>query len=379
MKILSSGPKGSFFVTVLMPDNSVKYSKEYQLGDLNVYRYPDEGKVIFVEAGDAPDWINKEAYTDITNGDTLQPFSSFDELDAWISDNMFLSPGSGGNGGGGTGGTVDVTNLATKQNQVTQITRETEIRDNLISLLAKVAANPATSDGQASELTALSNILSKLSNDPASQTTLAAILAKLISNPATADNQASEISALNSIASKDFATQTTLAALLTKLSDPASQTTLAAILAKLTADPSTGAKQDTGNTSLASIDTKLTKGQSTKAQSIPVVLASNSDPVPILEEVRTETDFSGSITAGGVAQVAQAAVTAGRFVRIINRSNETLWFSTTGTAGVDLPGSFALGGSPVYLGGSFETQKKITNAISVYGANTGSKYTLINF
>lgn len=74
--------------------------------------------------------------------------------------------------------------------------------------------------------------------DFSTQTTAAAILAKLTSDPAT---------------------QTTLAAILAKItSDPATQTTLAAILAKLIAAPATEAKQDTGNTSLASIDTKLT-------------------------------------------------------------------------------------------------------------------------
>jgi hypothetical protein len=44
---------------------------------------------------------------------------------------------------------------------------------------------------------------------------------------------------------------------------------------------STGAKQDTGNTSLSNIDTKTpTLGQKTKANSQPVVLASDSDPLP---------------------------------------------------------------------------------------------------
>lgn len=50
---------------------------------------------------------------------------------------------------------------------------------------------------------------------------------------------------------------TSLATLVTKLADPATQTTLAAILAKMIAAPSTEAKQDTGNTSLATLVTKL--------------------------------------------------------------------------------------------------------------------------
>jgi len=50
----------------------------------------------------------------------------------------------------------------------------------------------------------------------------------------------------DTLIAKDFATQTTLAAVLAKLtSDPATQTTLAAILAKIIAAPATEAKQDT--------------------------------------------------------------------------------------------------------------------------------------
>ena len=55
--------------------------------------------------------------------------------------------------------------------------------------------------------------------------------------------------------------------------DAATQTTLAAVLAKLLAAPSTEAKQDAGNTSVASIDTKTPAlGQALAAASVPVVL-----------------------------------------------------------------------------------------------------------
>lgn len=63
--------------------------------------------------------------------------------------------------------------------------------------------------------------------DMATQTTLAAVLAKLSADPATQTT-------LAALAAEDFATQTTLAAVLAKLSaDPATQTTLAAILAAI--------------------------------------------------------------------------------------------------------------------------------------------------
>ncbi len=81
----------------------------------------------------------------------------------------------------------------------------------------------------------LASILAKLS-DPATQTTLAAVLAKLSADPATQTTLAAVLAKL----SADPATQTTLAAVLAKLSaDPATQTTLAAVLAKLSADPAT--------------------------------------------------------------------------------------------------------------------------------------------
>jgi hypothetical protein len=73
---------------------------------------------------------------------------------------------------------------------------------------------------------------------------LRAVLAKQSPDPATQTTAESSLNAL--------------ALILAKLSaDPATQTTLAAILAKLIAAPATEGKQDTGNSSLSSIDGKL--------------------------------------------------------------------------------------------------------------------------
>ncbi len=59
---------------------------------------------------------------------------------------------------------------------------------------------------------------------------LDSILAKIIAAPATAAKQDAAKTVLDAIAGKDFATQTTLAAILAKLSaDPATQTTLNAL------------------------------------------------------------------------------------------------------------------------------------------------------
>lgn len=97
-----------------------------------------------------------------------------------------------------------------------------------------------------------------MSSDPATQTTLAAVLAKLSSDPAT---------------------QTTLAALLTELqlkadlteTQPVSVATL-----PLPTGAATSSNQTTSNASLSSIDTKLTKGQQTGTNSLSVVPASDS-------------------------------------------------------------------------------------------------------
>ena len=91
--------------------------------------------------------------------------------------------------------------------------RASEIETLLESLDGKDFATQAT----------LEAVLAKLSDDPATQTTLAAILAKIIDAPATEAKQDAIIGhvdgiegALTTLNDKDFATQTTLATLLTK-------------------------------------------------------------------------------------------------------------------------------------------------------------------
>ena len=105
--------------------------------------------------------------------------------------------------------------------------------------------------------TSLAAVLAKLSADPATQTTLAAILAKIIAAPATEAKQDTGNTSLATIAGVDFATQTTLAA----------------ILAKIIAAPATEAKQDSQVTLLTSIESYL-NGLATAAETQPVSLAS---------------------------------------------------------------------------------------------------------
>jgi hypothetical protein len=139
----------------------------------------------------------------------------------------------------------------------------------LAAVLAKLSADPATQ-------TTLAAVLAKLSSDPATQTTLAAVLAKLSGDPSTGAKQDTQAGKLDTLIAKDYATQTTLAAVLAKIiAAPATEAkqdslaTAVGLLAKLTdtqpvsaaslplpAGAATAAKQDTGNTSVASIDTK---------------------------------------------------------------------------------------------------------------------------
>lgn len=115
--------------------------------------------------------------------------------------------------------------------------------------------------------TTLNAILQKLIAAPATEATTAAILAKLIAAPATEAKQ----DALNA---KDFATQTTLAQLLAKViaapSTEAKQdtiiTALGNILSKIIATPATEAKQDTMIVGLNDILTKIIAAPATEAK-----------------------------------------------------------------------------------------------------------------
>lgn len=100
------------------------------------------------------------------------------------------------------------------------------------------------------------------------------------------------------LAAKDFATQTTLAAVLAKLSaDPATQTTLAAILAKIIAAPSTEAQQISANallTTIAAISQPLTDTQ-LRATPVPIsgTVAVSGLPAGLATSANQTTEISG--------------------------------------------------------------------------------------
>jgi len=124
---------------------------------------------------------------------------------------------------------------------------------NAIAQGAREATLNALKNTDFATQTTLAAVLAKLSDDPATESTLDDILSKLSSDPSTAtlqtaiknavDAVANKVATettlsaakgvLDTIAGKDFATQTTLAEILSKLSDPATQATLLDVLNKL--------------------------------------------------------------------------------------------------------------------------------------------------
>lgn len=120
--------------------------------------------------------------------------------------------------------------------------------------------------------------------------------------------------ALTTLNAKDFATQTTLAAVLAKLTaDPATQTTLAAVLAKLIAAPATEAKQDTGNTSLASIVTALATNHTDELQ-----LHTDIATTLIAKDEAIRTLLAGTLTVGLPSGAATAANQATQHTDLVN-------------------------------------------------------------
>ena len=98
---------------------------------------------------------------------------------------------------------------------------------------------------------------------------------------------------------------------------------------------------------------------------------SSSNPLPVQNANATPTDKSGSITTGGAAQVAMAALATRKAYFFQNISSESMWGSFTGTAAPSTVGSFEI----VPNGIIRSTTTCETTALSIYGATTGQKYT----
>ena len=98
---------------------------------------------------------------------------------------------------------------------------------------------------------------------------------------------------------------------------------------------------------------------------------SSSNPLPVQNPNAAPTDRSGSITTGGAAQVAMAALSTRKGYFFQNISSEIMWGNWVGTAAPNTAGSF-----PIQPNGIIRsTQVCETTALSIYGATTGKVFT----
>jgi hypothetical protein len=99
---------------------------------------------------------------------------------------------------------------------------------------------------------------------------------------------------------------------------------------------------------------------------------SSSNPLPVQNANAAPTDRSSTITTGGAAQVAMAALSTRKAYFFQNISSESMWGSFTGTAAPNTSGSFPISPNGIIR----STQVCETTALSIYGATTGQKFTM---
>ena len=98
---------------------------------------------------------------------------------------------------------------------------------------------------------------------------------------------------------------------------------------------------------------------------------SSSNPLPVQNVSASPVDRSNTITTGGAAQVAMAALSTRKAYFLQNISSEIMWGSFLGTAAPNTVGSF-----PILPNGIIRSTTVCeTTALSIYGATTGQKYT----
>lgn len=253
------------------------------------------------------------------------------------------------------------------------------------AILAKLIAAPATESKQ-DDLNALIAIIdavldaikldtANISSDQATETTVALILAKLIAAPATEAKQDTGNSSLATIAGLDFATQTTLAALLAK--------TLVA--------PATEAKQDTGNTSLATIAGIDFATQTTLAALLAKIIAAPATEAKqdtgntSLGNIDSNTDTGATIdhkrVVVGTSATLVSAADSGR--RSITIQNDHTSVAAVGNSDVTLSsadatdGFILANGTPAGSGKGGSLTLETTSAVYVIGANASSAVIVI--
>lgn len=98
---------------------------------------------------------------------------------------------------------------------------------------------------------------------------------------------------------------------------------------------------------------------------------SSSNPLPVQNANAAPTDRSSTITTGGAAQVAMAALSTRKGYFFQNVSSEIMWGSWIGTAAPSTAGSFPISPNGILR----NTVPCETTALSIYGATTGQKFT----
>jgi hypothetical protein len=87
-------------------------------------------------------------------------------------------------------------------------------------------------------------------------------------------------------------------------------------------------------------------------------------------------NYSGSITSGGTAQTAAAADPFRQSLFLENPSDTDLWYAFGTTAVADSPSFLLAAGSDAVFGP--EHRGLITQSVSVLGATTGKKFTIVD-
>lgn len=98
---------------------------------------------------------------------------------------------------------------------------------------------------------------------------------------------------------------------------------------------------------------------------------SSSNPLPVQNANATPTDRSSTITTGGAAQVAMAALSTRKAYFLQNISSEIMWGSFVGTAAPNTVGSFPISPNGIIR----STTVCETTALSIYGETTGKVFT----
>ncbi len=164
---------------------------------------------------------------------------------------------------------------------------------------------------------------------------------------------------------------------------------VSAVALPLPAGAATAAAQTTGNTSLASIDGKLTGPLTVNLTQVAgaaiaagagnvtagtqrVVIASDQAPMTtVLSVAAVKTDRSGAVATGGTAQQIMAANPARKGWQLQNTSDTDLWFNALGAAAVAGGSSFKLPPNGFYEAPPHGIS---TAAVSVLGATAGKTF-----